>query len=64
MRLFDQDLWQEIFHTLKKNKMRTFMTAFGVFWGIFMLMIMLGSGPRTASGKRTTATASLLVGNV
>lgn len=42
--VFDIDNWKEITATLARNKTRTFLTAFGIFWGTAMLALLMGGG--------------------
>jgi putative ABC transport system permease protein len=50
--MIDIDKWKEIWATLRSNKLRTFLTAFGVFWGLLMLMLMLAFASAFQAGTQ------------
>ena len=41
---FDIDTYREIIDTITRNKSRSFLTGFVVFWGVFMLIVLIGGG--------------------
>ena len=48
--MFNRDKWNEILEVLTSNPVRTLLTAFGVFWGIFILILLLAAGKGLENG--------------
>lgn len=48
--LFKKDTWQEIYYSLKNNKLRTFLTMIGVGWGMFLYVVLLGAAKGLENG--------------
>lgn len=52
--LLNRDLWKEIIESLRSNGFRTIITAFGVFWGIFILVLLLAASKGLENGVKRT----------
>jgi len=50
MNLFDSDFWNEILHSILSHKWRSIMTSFGVVWGVFMIVMLIGTGKGLNNG--------------
>ena len=48
--IFKSDTWQEIYHSLRNNKLRTFLTMIGVGWGMFLFVSLLGAAKGMENG--------------
>ena len=51
--MFNKDRWKEILEVLTSNWFRTILTAFGVFWGILILIVLLAAGKGLENGIRS-----------
>lgn len=51
--MFNRDRWKEILEVLTTNWFRTVLTAFGVFWGILILIILLAAGKGLENGIKS-----------
>jgi|TARA_A100001011_G_scaffold216067_1_gene223979 putative ABC transport system permease protein len=49
-KIFDRDTWDEIFESISKNRTRTIITTIGVFWGIFIYLVLAGSAKGLENG--------------
>lgn len=58
--MFKKEVWKEIYQSIKAHKLRTFLTGFGVAWGIFMLVLLLcvGKGFKNGVNNQLAGSAS------